>query len=138
MTAAAAARLQVTPPAQWRASASVGLDPAMPLLASEAATRKALERGGLPQAQDCAVVELHDAFAVQGLAYCSALGLEPDAINRLGGGIARGHPIGASGAIALVRVLADLDRLGQADAYGLASVAGAGGIGAAALVQWRA
>jgi acetyl-CoA C-acetyltransferase len=137
MTATAAARLHVAPPAQWRASASVGLDPAMPLLAAEAATRKALQRGGLAQAQDCAVVELHDAFAVQGLAYCSALGLEPDAINRLGGGIARGHPIGASGAIALVRVLADLERLGQAGAYGLASVAGAGGIGAAALVQWR-
>ncbi|MDZ7893433.1 MAG: thiolase family protein [Rhodoferax sp.] len=137
MTAAAADRLQVTAPVQWRASASVGLDPAMPLLAAEAATRTVLQRADLHDVRTCAVNELHDAFAVQGLAYCSALGLEPDAINHLGGGIARGHPIGASGAIALVRVLADLERLGQAGAYGLASVAGAGGIGAATLVQWR-
>ncbi|WP_296509350.1 thiolase family protein [Rhodoferax sp.] len=137
MTPAAAARYGLSPGAQWLASASKGLDPAMPLLAAESATRTVLQRGNLPNAQACAVVELHDAFAVQGLAYCRALGLEPHAINRLGGGIARGHPIGASGAIALVRVLADLERLGQARAHGLASVAGAGGIGAATLVQWR-
>jgi acetyl-CoA C-acetyltransferase len=50
--------------------------------------------------------------------------------------VARGHPIGASGAIALVRVLADLQRQAKSGALGLASVAGAGGIGAAALVRW--
>ena len=110
--------------------------PSMPLLAAEAATRAVLQRAGLREANACAVIELHDAFAVQGLAYCAALGLTPDAINRLGGGIARGHPIGASGAIALVRVLADLQRVGCPGAMGLAAVAGAGGIGAATVVEW--
>lgn len=133
----AAKRLGIPAPAQWRTSASVGLDPTMPLLAAEAATRVVLQRAGLDHAQALDVVELHDAFAVQGLAFCQALGLPPDSINRLGGGIARGHPIGASGAIALVRVLADLQRRGHSGSLGLAAVAGAGGIGAAALVQWR-
>nr|WP_315465490.1 thiolase family protein [uncultured Rhodoferax sp.] len=137
MTEAAARKYGVSPAAQWRASASVGLDPAMPLLAAEAATREVLQRAKLQDARTCEVIELHDAFAVQGLAYCAALGLDTRAINRLGGGIARGHPIGASGAIALVRVLADLQRLGRPGARGLAAVAGAGGIGAATLVEWR-
>ena len=56
-------------------------------------------------------VELHDAFAVQGLAFQQALhgkGLDPARVNAWGGGLARGHPIGASGAIALVELLARL------------------------------
>lgn len=133
----AAQRLGVLARARWCTSASVGTDPAMPLLAAEAAAGTALQRAGLASAQAVSVVELHDAFAVQGLAFCQGLGLSPDTVNRHGGGIARGHPIGASGAIALVRVLADLQQAGQAGAYGLAAVAGAGGIGAATLVQWR-
>lgn len=136
MTEAAARKHGVRPAAQLRASASVGQDPAMPLLAAEAATRAVLLRANVRDASDCEVIELHDAFAVQGISYCAALGLSPDSINRLGGGIARGHPIGASGAIALVRVLADLQRLGRSGALGLAAVAGAGGIGAATLVEW--
>jgi len=56
-------------------------------------------------------VELHDAFAVQGLAFQQVLqpqGLDPERINAWGGGLTRGHPIGASGAIALVELLARL------------------------------
>ncbi len=137
MTEAAARQYDIQPAAQWRTCASLGLDPAMPLLAAETATRAVLERAKVRDASACEVIELHDAFAVQGLAYCSGLGLTPNSINCRGGGIARGHPIGASGAIALVRVLADLQALGRPGARGLAAVAGAGGIGAATLVQWR-
>ena len=108
----------------------------MPLLAAEGAAHEALRRSGIASPQALDVVELHDAFAVQGLAFCRGLGLATEAVNRRGGGIARGHPIGASGAIALVRVLADLQRLERPGAQGLAAVAGAGGIGAATLVQW--
>jgi len=138
MTEAAARQRGIRPAAQWQASASVGSDPAMPLLAAEAATRAVLQRAGGLTLQACEVVELHDAFAVQGLAFCDALHLDATRLNRRGGGIARGHPIGASGAIALVRVLADLQQLGRSGALGLAAIAGAGGIGAATLVQWRA
>jgi acetyl-CoA C-acetyltransferase len=136
MSPAAALRLGIQPPAQWMASASVGADPVMPLLAAEAAARNVLQRSGIASPQALDVVELHDAFAVQGLAFCRGLGLAPDSVNRRGGGIARGHPIGASGAIALVRVLADLQLQGHTGATGLAAVAGAGGIGAATLVRW--
>ena len=91
-------------------------------------------------ARDLSAIELHDAFAVQGLAFCAAMGLAPEQINSAGGGLARGHPIGASGAIALVRCLAQLQLQARSSttgtALGLAAIAGAGGIGAATLVQW--
>ena len=119
----------------WRSSASVGGDPAVPLLQAGQAALAALARASLPSMERLQAIELHDAFAVQGLSFCSALGLEPQRINRRGGGLARGHPIGASGAIALVRLLADLQRDGASGDCGLAAIAGAGGIGAAAIVQ---
>ncbi|WP_043004247.1 thiolase family protein [Comamonas testosteroni] len=145
-TPEACARWNLQPRAQWLASASVGAAPETPLLAAIAAAQMALARGSQalasPQlkAQDLSVIELHDAFAVQGLAFCAAMGLAPEQINSAGGGLARGHPIGASGAIALVRCLAQLEYQAQSStaraAVGLAAIAGAGGIGAATLVQW--
>ncbi len=125
----------LTAQASWTASTSLGDDPATPLVAAEQAARAALRRAGLQTMAQIQVVELHDAFAVQGLSFCNALGLDPQRINRRGGGLARGHPIGASGAIALVRVLADLQRDEAPGARGLAAVAGAGGLGAAVMVQ---
>lgn len=119
----------------WRASASVGGDPATPLLAAETAARAVLERAGIASVHALQAIELHDAFAVQGLGFCRALGLETTDINRRGGGLARGHPIGASGAIALVRLLSNLQRDGLLGDCGLAAIAGAGGIGAASIVQ---
>ncbi|RFO99016.1 acetyl-CoA C-acyltransferase [Rhodoferax lacus] len=127
--------LGLQPRAVWLASSSVGADPAMPLLAAEQAARAVLQRAGLASATDIAAIELHDAFAVQGLDFCKALGLDTARINRRGGGIARGHPIGASGAMALVRLLADLQRDETAGAKGMTAIAGAGGIGAAAIVR---
>ncbi|NIF86648.1 acetyl-CoA C-acyltransferase [Comamonas sp. Tr-654] len=145
-TPEACARWNLRPRAQWLASASLGAAPETPLLAAIAAAQMALARGShalaSPQlkAQDLSVIELHDAFAVQGLAFCAAMGIAPEQINCAGGGLARGHPIGASGAIALVRCLAQLEHQAQSStpeaAFGLAAIAGAGGIGAATLVQW--
>lgn len=129
-------RLGLTPRAAWRAQVSLGGDPAMPLRAAERATRALLARAGGLDAGRLHSVELHDAFATQGLGYGLALGIDTERINRRGGGLARGHPIGASGAVALVRVLADLQRGGPPGALGLAAVAAAGGLGSAALVEW--
>ena len=80
------------------------------------------------------------AAQAQGLAFCDALGLPHAAINRAGGGLARGHPIGASGAIALVRVLGELWRQMRAQGgagalRGMACIAGAGGLGTATWVE---
>lgn len=148
-TPEACARWNLLPRAQWLASASVGAAPETPLLAAIAAAQMALARGSHAlagshksplQAQDLSTIELHDAFAVQGLAFCAAMGLAPEQINSAGGGLARGHPIGASGAIALVRCLTQLEYQAQSStpktSLGLAAIAGAGGIGAATLVQW--
>jgi len=101
-----------------------------------------LQRKGMNWSQ-LAAIELHDAFAVQGLQWQALLqrqGADASLLNRHGGGIARGHPIGASAAVALVRVLADLQQLrtGPSAALGLAAVAGAGGLGSATLVRQAA
>jgi acetyl-CoA C-acetyltransferase len=102
---------------------------------AELAARQALARAGIADVSLIQHIELHDAFAVQGLSFAKGLGLEPTHINARGGGLARGHPIGASGAIALVRVLADLSLGTATQNHGLVAVAGAGGLGSAAVVH---
>ena len=134
MSPAAANRLSVQAPAAWVAHASVGAAPQTPLLAAELAAHAVLRRAGLDHASRLQSVELHDAFAVQGLSFAKGLGLSPEQVNPRGGGLARGHPIGASAAVALVRLLANLQRDGASGAQGLVAVAGAGGLGSAAVV----
>jgi acetyl-CoA C-acetyltransferase len=134
-TAQACKALGITPKAAWVTSASVGGDSGMPLLAAAQAAFAALSRAGLGAIDSMRVIELHDAFAVQGLSFCQTLGIEPTRINRRGGGLARGHPIAASGAIAMVRLLSDLEHDEPTGARGLVAVAGAGGIGAAAILE---
>jgi acetyl-CoA C-acetyltransferase len=137
MSAQAATRLGVQPRAAWVSSASLGGAPETPLLVAETAAREALLRAEVPTPVHLHAVELHDAFAVQGLSFATflvSLGVDPERLNACGGGLARGHPIGASGAIALVRVLTDLALEAPVGAQGLVAVAGAGGLGAAAVV----
>ncbi len=119
----------------FQAHASLGSMPEVPLVAAELAAREVLAHAGGMQLCELTHVELHDAFAVQGLSFARGLGLTPEQLNASGGGLARGHPIGASAAVALVRLLSDLSRHNQANAKGLVAVAGAGGLGAAAVVQ---
>jgi len=118
------------PAALWRGAASVGGAPETPMLCAASAARALLARLALA-VPDIDAWELHDAFAVQALDFCARLGLAPERLNAQGGGLARGHPIGASGAVAAVRVLAQL----QPGQRGLACIAGAGGLGAAAVFE---
>ncbi|KAF1019149.1 MAG: Acetyl-CoA acetyltransferase [Paracidovorax wautersii] len=133
-TPAACRRLGLTARAAWRAGVSIGAEPEMPLRAAALAAQTALARLALDK-RLLAAIELHDAFAVQGLDFRAALGVDDGVLNRRGGGLARGHPIGASAAIALVRLLTDLAHDHTPGALGLAAVAGAGGLGAAAVVE---
>lgn len=135
MSPAAAKRWNVQAKAAWVAHASAGGAPQTPLLAAELAAHTALTRAGLADANSMQSVELHDAFAVQGLSFAKGLGLSPEQINPRGGGLARGHPIGASAAMALVRLLANLQHDGASGAQGLVAVAGAGGLGSAAVLE---
>lgn len=78
------------------------------------------------------VVELMEAFAPQAMIAIADLGLDPATVNRGGGALSRGHPIGASGAILAVRLFHEMEHE-PAGAAGLAAIAAAGGLGSAAL-----
>lgn len=129
-------RWDLQPHAIWLDACATGCAPETPMLCAQQAAKKLLHRHHLLP-QDLSVIELHDAFAAQGLAFAQALDIPWQRLNRQGGGLARGHPIGASGAIALVRALAQCrTSLTPAHpAYALVSIAGAGGLGSAALLK---
>lgn len=126
----AVARRLKTPRLRILAGATVGADPELPGLAPVPAIRKVLAETGLG-AQELHIVELMEAFAVQAIACAREIGLPEARINACGGALARGHPIGASGAINLVRLFHDME-CGQT---GLAAIAAAGGLGTAVLLR---
>jgi acetyl-CoA C-acetyltransferase len=107
------------------AQVTLGADPCQPGLAPVPAIAAALAKAGVGP-RDLAVAEIMEAYAVQAIACIRGAGLDAACVNRKGGALARGHPIGASGAILAVRLVQDL-RAG----HGLAAIASAGGIGAA-------
>lgn len=79
-------------------------------------------------------VELMEAYAVQAQANAEALDLSPEVLNPGGGALARGHPIGASGAILAVRAFHTLSRQAE-PGRALLAIAAAGGLGSAAVLQ---
>lgn len=112
---------------------SRGSDPAMPALAPIPAIQYVLQQLEL-RATDISVIEMMEAFAVQAMACLEETDLPLDRTNLGGGALARGHPIGASGAINLVRLFYEMQRC-EAGAYGLAAIAGAGGLGSAMVMR---
>ena len=120
-------------PLRIRAGARCGGDPVRPALAPIAAAKAALARAGLA-AGELAASEIMEAFAVQAMACIDGIGLDGSSVNRGGGALARGHPIGASGAILAVRLWQELQREAQGSA-GLAAIAAAGGLGSAMVVE---
>ena len=110
-----------------RAHASVGGDPMLPGIAPVRAIQQALAKSALTPG-DLSVTELMEAYAVQAIACLRMAGLAESRTNLSGGALARGHPIGASGAILLCRAFHELQRHpGNA----LCAIAAAGGIGSA-------
>jgi 3-oxoadipyl-CoA thiolase len=103
----------LTPRAKVLAMATVGLEPRIMGFGPAPATRKVLEMAGLTLDQ-MDVIELNEAFASQGLAVLRDLGLPDDAehVNRYGGAIALGHPLGMSGARLITTALYQLHRTG--------------------------
>jgi acetyl-CoA acetyltransferase len=96
---AAVARHGLTPLARIGAAAAAGVAPRLMGIGPVAALARLTARTGLT-AQDFDVIELNEAFAAQALACTRAWGLPDDAahVNRYGGAIAMGHPLGMSGA----------------------------------------
>ncbi|TYC63475.1 acetyl-CoA C-acyltransferase [Rhodobacterales bacterium] len=96
------------------------------------ATRQALKRAGLG-VDDLDVIESNEAFAAQACAVSMELGLPSDKVNPNGGAVALGHPVGASGAIILVKLAYELQRTGGR--YGLATMCIGGGQGIAMIIE---
>ena len=109
--------------------ATLGGRPEEPGLAPVLAIGEVLGQAGVAPS-DLQVVEIMEAYAVQALACIQGAGLDPALVNLSGGALARGHPIGASGAILAVRLFHELQR-----GHGLAAIAAAGGIGTALLLE---
>jgi acetyl-CoA C-acetyltransferase len=125
--------LCVTEPLRCVDSMSVGFDPTQPALAPVFAAKELLKRNSL-QAGDLAVLEIMEAFATQAMAFIEDLAIDPMIANRGGGGLSRGHPIGASGAVLAVRLFHEM-QLERSGARGLAAIAAAGGLGSALLLE---
>lgn len=110
---------------------TLGADPTLPGLAPVPAIQEVLAATGLAPSA-FAAIEIMEAFAVQAIACLREAGLPPERVNTGGGALARGHPIGASGAINVVRLFHELRVPGQ---LGLCAIAAAGGLGTALVVE---
>ncbi|MCT4381825.1 thiolase family protein [Leuconostoc suionicum] len=112
--------------------ATVGVLPEEFILGPIYATKKLLNRHHLT-ISDIDVVELNEAFAVQGILCCEQLGISEKQLNPLGGALAYGHPYGATGAILVSRLLNSLNRI-ERPALGLVTLCVAGGMGMSVLI----
>ena len=132
MDAAAAAAKGLAPMARVVAYGHSGVAPEVMGLGPIPAMRVALDRAGLTVA-DLDVVESNEAFAAQACAVTQELGLDPAKVNPNGGAVALGHPIGASGAIIVTKLLYELARTGGR--YGATTMCIGGGQGIALIVE---
>jgi len=101
--------LGLRPRARFLARVVVAGDPTLQLLEILPATRKALERAGL-SIHDLDVIEVNEAFASVVLAFLKEFNPDPERVNPNGGAIALGHPLGATGAILMTKLLHELER----------------------------
>jgi acetyl-CoA C-acetyltransferase len=120
------------PKARIIAQASAGCAPELMGMGPVYATLKALKQTNLSMA-DLDIVELNEAFAAQAIACVNELGLDYSKVNPNGGAIAMGHPIGATGAILLTKLVHELERTGKK--YGVVTLCIAGGMGIATIVE---
>jgi len=128
----AAATLGLTPRARFRGFAVCGDDPLTMLTAPIPATRRVLDRAGLTIA-DVDLYEVNEAFAAVPLAWQAAFDADPERLNRRGGAIALGHPLGASGARLATTLLGALEDGGGR--LGLQTMCEAGGMANAMLLE---
>ncbi len=125
-------RLNVKPLARFLGYAVVGVPPAIMGIGPKEAIPRVLKQVGL-QLQDIDWIELNEAFAAQSLAVIQDLGLEREKVNPLGGAIALGHPLGATGAIRTATLVHGLRRRGLR--YGMVTMCVGTGMGAAGVFE---
>ena len=132
MSAAEAEKRGLKPLARIASWATAGVDPKIMGTGPIPASRKALEKAGW-KASDLDLIEANEAFAAQALAVNKDLGFDDSKVNVNGGGIAIGHPIGASGARVLVTLLHEMQR--RDAKKGLATLCIGGGMGVAMCLE---
>jgi acetyl-CoA acyltransferase len=127
-----AAKLGLTPIVRLHSGVAVGDDPTMVLSAPIPATAKLLKRSGI-SINDIGAFEVNEAFATVPLAWLDETGADPGRLNPLGGAIAVGHPLGASGAILMTRLIHHMKD--NAIQYGLQAICEAGGTANASILE---
>jgi acetyl-CoA acyltransferase len=127
-----ARELGLTPLVRILPGVARGDDPVMMLTGPIPATAKLLARSGL-DISDIGVYEVNEAFAPVPLAWLAETGADASRLNPLGGAIAVGHPLGASGAILMTRMIYYLRDHGVR--YGLQTMCEAGGTANASLLE---
>ncbi len=132
MEATAASKAGLLPMGRLVSYAVAGVAPDIMGTGPIPAVKLALARAGL-KLDDIDVIESNEAFAVQALCVSRELGFDPVKTNPNGGAIALGHPLGASGAILVVKCLYELQRTGKR--YGLVTLCIGGGQGIAAIFE---
>jgi acetyl-CoA acyltransferase len=122
----------LTPLARFVGFSVAGVKPEVMGIGPKEAIPKALKQAGLSQEQ-MDWIELNEAFAAQALAVMRELGLDPAKVNPLGGAIALGHPLGATGAVRVATLVHGLRRRKQK--YGMVTMCIGTGMGAAGIFE---
>jgi acetyl-CoA acetyltransferase family protein len=131
-TAEMAIELGLTPIVRYRAGAVTGADPVLMLTGPIPATDKVLSKAGVAL-DEVGVFEVNEAFAPVPLAWLAETGADLRRMNPLGGAIALGHPLGASGAVLMTRMVHHMRDNGIR--YGLQTMCEGGGTANATLVE---
>ncbi len=129
---AAIGRYNLTPLARIAARAVVGSDPTLMLDGPIPATRKALQKAGLSM-DEIDLVEINEAFASVVLAWAKELEPDMERVNPNGGAIAHGHPLGATGAILMTKLVHELER--RKARYGLQTMCIGHGMATATVIE---
>ncbi|MEG0112149.1 MAG: acetyl-CoA C-acyltransferase [Comamonas sp.] len=129
---AALKRFNLTPLARFVSYASKGVPPEIMGIGPIEAIPAALRHAGL-SLQDMDWIELNEAFAAQSIAVMQQLGMDPAKVNPMGGAIALGHPLGATGAIRAATVVHALQR--NKLKYGMVTMCVGMGQGAAGILE---
>ncbi len=125
-------RCNLRPLGRFVGYAVAGVPPDIMGIGPVKAIPKALKQAGLKQ-DDIEWIELNEAFAAQSLAVIKDLGLDRARVNPLGGAIALGHPLGATGAIRVATLMHGMRR--HRNKYGMVTMCIGTGMGAAGIFE---
>jgi acetyl-CoA acyltransferase len=129
---AAVGRYNLTPLARIVARVVVGTDPVLMLDGPIPATRMVLEKAGL-SLEDIDVIEMNEAFASVVLGWAKEIQPDMEKVNPNGGAIAHGHPVGATGAILMTKLVYELQR--RKARYGLQTMCAGHGMATATIIE---